>query len=287
LKEKTKIQKIKVAVIMRAYNEEAFIEKSLNSLLNQTFPPYRIIVINDGSTDNTLQILKTFKEIEIVNRKRKEKVDFFTSEEPKIINEGLKELMRDTDCNYIMNLDADHILPRDYLSKVVDRMERHPNVVACSGVIEGEYFLIPVHSGRVYRYDYLKKFGLKYPEKYAAEDYLILKAQSLGYDIKIFSDIITKVLRKTKTRYNDSQSYFEIGKGMKALGYAFLYVLIKSAIIGIKNPKNGIFLLKGFFEKNIELYEPEFRKFVKKNQYKNLLNPNANFYKRGSNLIKN
>lgn len=272
---------------MRAYNEEDFIEKSLKALLKQTFLPSRIIVVNDGSTDNTLKILETIKEIEIINRKRKDSVDFFTSEEPKIINDGLKKLRDDHECRYVMNLDADHILPKDYLSKIIDRMEKDSNIVACSGVIDGEYFLIPVHSGRVYRYDYLKKFDLKYPEKYAAEDYLILKAQSLGYKIEIFPDIITNVLRKTKTRYKNAHSYFEMGKGMKALGYAFLYVLIKSAIIGIKNPKNGIFLLKGFSEKNIELYEPEFRKFVKKNQYRNLLNPKANFYKRGSNLIKN
>jgi glycosyltransferase involved in cell wall biosynthesis len=276
-----------VAVIIRAYNEEQFIEKVLNSLLNQDFLPYRIIVVNDGSTDRTFEILKSFKEIEIINRKRKEKVDFFTSEEPKIINDGLEKLSNDTDCKYIMNLDADHILPKNYLSKIICNMEKDSDLVVCSGVIEGEYFVIPVHSGRVYRYDYLKRFNLKYPEKYAAEDYLILKAQSLGYKIKIFSDIVTKVLRKTQSRYSDPCNFFDIGKGMKALGYAFPYVLIKSIIIGVKNPKIGIFLLKGFFAKNTQLYEPEFRKFVRKTQYRNLLHPNSEFYKRGTNLIRN
>gem|GEM_PF-549245 len=284
---KSKIEKIKVAVIMRAFNEEQFIEKSLSSLLKQDYPIYRIIVINDGSTDRTLEILKSFKEIEIVNRKRKENVEFFTAEEPKIINDGLDRLANEKDCKYIMNLDADHIIPQDYISRIVNEMEKKSNLVVCSGMIKGEYFLIPIHSGRVYRYDYLKKFDLKYPENFAAEDYLILKAQSLGYDIKIFQDIVTEVLRKTKTRYSDPRNYYDIGKGMRALGYAFPYVLIKSAIIGIRNPKSGIFLLKGFFERNVCLYEPEFRKFVRKNQYRNLLHPKLDFYKRGTNLIKN
>lgn len=285
--EKSYLSKIKVAVIMRAFNEEQFIEKSIVSLLNQDFPVYRIIVVNDGSTDKTLDILESFKEIEIINRNRKEKAEFFTSEEPKIINVGLEKLVGETDCKYIMNLDADHIIPKDYLSKIINRMEKEPNLVACSGRIEDEFFVIPVHSGRVYRYDYLKKFNLKYPEKFAAEDYLILKAQSLGYDVRIFSDITTKVLRKTRTRYSDSFSYFDIGRGMKALGYAFFYVLIKSVIIGIKNPKNGMFLLKGYFEKNTELYESDFRKYVRKSQYRNLLNSKSNLYKRGTKLIKN
>ena len=285
--ENSDLQNIKVAVVMRAYNEEQFIEKSLISLLNQNFLPYRIIVVNDGSTDRTSEILKSFKEIEIINRKRKEKVEFFTPEEPKIINDGLERLANETDCKYIMNLDADHILPKDYISKMIHNMEKEPDLVVCSGVIEGEYFVIPVHSGRVYRYDYLKKFNLKYPEKFAAEDYLILKAQSMGYKIKIFSDIVTKVLRKTKTRWSDPHSFYDVGRGMKALGYAFPYVLIKSMLIGVKNPKNGIFLLRGFFAKNTQLYEPEFRKFVRKTQYRNLLHLNSEFYKRGTNLIRN
>jgi len=282
-----KIQNIKVAVVIRAYNEEQFIEKVLSSLLDQNFLPYRIIVVNDGSTDRTSEILKSFKEIEIINRKRKEKVEFFSSEEPKIINDGLERLANETDCKYIMNLDADHILPKDYLLKIISNMEKEPDLVVCSGVIEGEYFVIPVHSGRVYRYNYLKKFNLKYPEKFAAEDYLILKALSMGYKIRIFSDIVTKVLRKTKTRYSDPHDFYDVGRGLKALGYAFPYVLIKSMMIGVKNPKNGIFLLRGFFAKNTQLYEPEFRKFVRKTQYRNLLHPNLEFYKRGINLIRN
>ena len=88
---------------MRAYNEEQFIEKSLISLLNQNFRPYRIIVINDGSTDKTLEILESFKEIEIINRKRKEKVEFFTSEEPKIINDGLERLANEHDQGFMVN----------------------------------------------------------------------------------------------------------------------------------------------------------------------------------------
>jgi glycosyltransferase involved in cell wall biosynthesis len=61
LTENSDLQNIKVAVVMRAYNEEQFIEKSLISLLNQNFLPYRIIVVNDGSSDRTSEILKSFK----------------------------------------------------------------------------------------------------------------------------------------------------------------------------------------------------------------------------------
>jgi len=73
---------------------------------------------------------------------------------------------------------------------------------------------------------------------------------------------------------------------MKALGYPFSYVFSKTLLIGVRNPKSGIFLLKGFFDKNVELYEPELRNFVKKKQHKNLVNFNSQYIKRAFNLIK-
>lgn len=51
----------KVSVIIPAFNAEEFIEESLNSVFNQTYKKLEIIVINDGSTDNTLNILKEIK----------------------------------------------------------------------------------------------------------------------------------------------------------------------------------------------------------------------------------
>lgn len=50
-----------VSVIIPAYNAEQTIFKTLNSVFNQTFKDYEIIIINDGSTDNTLKILNDIK----------------------------------------------------------------------------------------------------------------------------------------------------------------------------------------------------------------------------------
>jgi glycosyltransferase involved in cell wall biosynthesis len=288
MEENSLLKKIKVAVIMPVHNEENYIRKSLTSLIEQDLKPFRIIVINDGSTDDTLSILQEFKEVEIVNLpKRTSKDQNLTLEICKVINSGLELLKNEKDCEFIMKLDADHILPKNYLSKIIRKMQDDPNIMASSGVIEGEYFVVPVHSGRVYRYDYLEKFNLEYPVKFSSEDYLLLKAQSLGYKVEIFPDIVTKVLRKTRSNYYDPTGFYNYGRGMKALGYAFPYVLLKSAAFALKSPKNGIFMLKGFFAKNIETFEPEFRNYVKETQYKALLKPNAGYLKRLVNLVKN
>lgn len=52
----------KISVIVPVYNVEEYLEESLNSLLSQTFDDYEIICINDGSTDESLSILKKYSE---------------------------------------------------------------------------------------------------------------------------------------------------------------------------------------------------------------------------------
>ena len=51
-----------ITVIINVYNGEKFINKCLDSIINQTYKNLEILVINDGSTDNTLSIIKTYKD---------------------------------------------------------------------------------------------------------------------------------------------------------------------------------------------------------------------------------
>lgn len=55
------MENITVSVIIPVYNGEKYIEKCLKSVLEQTLPNIEIICIDDGSTDSTLDILKSFK----------------------------------------------------------------------------------------------------------------------------------------------------------------------------------------------------------------------------------
>ena len=65
------MKKNKFSIIVPVYNVEKYIEKCLESILNQTYDNFEIIVINDGSTDNSKKILdnyKTNKKIKIINQ---------------------------------------------------------------------------------------------------------------------------------------------------------------------------------------------------------------------------
>ena len=59
-----------VSIILNVYNGEKYIKKCLDSIINQTFKDIEIIIVNDGSTDNTNKILKTYKDkrIKIINQ---------------------------------------------------------------------------------------------------------------------------------------------------------------------------------------------------------------------------
>ncbi len=64
MKEKNKI--IYLSVVMSVYNGEQYIRKAVESILNQTYPYFEFIIVNDGSTDETIHIIKSFKDNRII-----------------------------------------------------------------------------------------------------------------------------------------------------------------------------------------------------------------------------
>ncbi len=53
---------LSISALIAVYNTERFISEAIESVLNQTYPPMEIIIFNDGSTDNTKAIIKTFRD---------------------------------------------------------------------------------------------------------------------------------------------------------------------------------------------------------------------------------
>ena len=67
------MMKCKISIIIPIYNVEKYLRQCLDSIINQTLEEIEIICVNDGSTDNSLQILEEYaqkdKRIKIINKK--------------------------------------------------------------------------------------------------------------------------------------------------------------------------------------------------------------------------
>ena len=57
----------KISVVMPAYNSEKYIAEAIESILNQTFTDFEFIIINDGSTDRTEEIILSYNDERIVS----------------------------------------------------------------------------------------------------------------------------------------------------------------------------------------------------------------------------
>ena len=104
---------IKLSIIVPVYNVAEYLERCLNSLINQTLNEIEIICVNDGSTDNSLCILKKFaeldKRIKIINQKNKGLSG--------ARNTGIKLVQGE----YFGFLDSDDWVDLDYFEKLYKR----------------------------------------------------------------------------------------------------------------------------------------------------------------------
>jgi len=114
----------KISVLMTVYNEERFLAESIESVLNQTFNDFEFIIVNDGSTDNTENIIKDYmkKDKRIICIKNEINKGF--NNLGNVVNMGLKKARG----KYIARIDADDICYLNRFEIQYNYLERHPNI---------------------------------------------------------------------------------------------------------------------------------------------------------------
>lgn len=261
----------RVAAVIPARNEENFIGRTLAALFDQHTRPNRVIAVNDGSTDRTAEIASAAG-AEVVDMPDRGYNVLGTPVLAGVINRGLARLQErgyGSEDDYVLILGADHILPPEYITTVLDAMAKDRKLALCSGMIEGERSIVPRGSGRVVRADFWQGVGFRYPENYGFETYLVLKAQQQGYSVKVLKDLATQTLRKTGRNYKKSV-YVSYGKSLKALGYSKIYSAVRIGLISVKNPKGGFYMFKGYLSNDVQAYDPELRSFLSNIQHRRI-----------------
>lgn len=168
---------------MPVYNNGPYLREALDSILEQTFADFEVLLYNDGSTDNSKEILDSYDDsrLRIVN-----------SSENKGLIHWLNRGIEDARGKYIARMDGDDISMPDRFEKQFRLMEEHPEIGICGTQLEiigtGQKILRPTtdddlrwwifrgtpfaHPSVIIRVSVLRENNLQYnPQAYLVEDF--------------------------------------------------------------------------------------------------------------------
>lgn len=205
---------MKVSVVLPVYNAAKFVSDAVQSILDQTFSDFELILIDDASTDDSYEILKRFHDPRIKLLKNEVNLDLVGT-----LNRGLAESKGE----YIVRMDADDIAMPERIAIQVEYMDKHPQVGVCgswyemfdgaTGIgqnpeghdeIKARLFFSNViaHPTVIMRSAMLK--DLKY-ERYLAEDYELWQRASFLFELHNLPLVLLKY-RISKQSYSQVNS---------------------------------------------------------------------------------
>ncbi len=203
----------KISVIITSFNAGRFIKECIQSVLNQTYEDYEIIVVDGGSTDNTFEEIKSFED-KITLIKLTTQRDYPLNQDAFHRNQGLKVAKGE----YIIFLDADDLLLPKKLEMEISELEKDPSIgmVYSDVYICNEYgkecnliskrtkpfsgnifthllveSFIPVHAAMVRRED-IEKVGLFDESLPACTDWEMWLRMSAYYQVKYINIPLAK-----------------------------------------------------------------------------------------------
>lgn len=119
----------KVSVLMPVYNHAEYLEESLASVLNQSYPDYEVVVVDDGSTDTTPKKLKALAaknpQLRVLSREHAGIIS--------ALNAGIEACRGD----YIARMDADDRMHPDRLALQAEYLDQNPEVAVVSSLVAG------------------------------------------------------------------------------------------------------------------------------------------------------
>ncbi len=137
-KAKTRAVKPRVVALLPAHNEQDIIEKTIASLMNQSYPLDYVLVIADNCTDDTVKIVKQCQKKYGAKRLRLTKTVRNKHKKAGALNHGFKKLRSKPD--FIFGMDADTILDRKIIEAGVRQFKREPK----TGGICSAYRALPL-----------------------------------------------------------------------------------------------------------------------------------------------
>ena len=245
-----------VSIIIPVYNSEKYISKCLDSLINQTYKDYELLIVNDGSTDNSQNIINEYKNKypEIIVLKEQENLGVAVTR-----NNAIEEAKG----KYIMFIDNDDFVDKDYVETFVKEIEKNDYDVILGGYRrpnkEGKIvkelklpqedwakFMIFAPWARIYKREYLIKNDIKFLHVNIGEDvFFNIQAMLISDKIKIIDYIGYNWFYNEQSVSNTKQ---------KNINNLQIYKLLNSCY--------DILLKKNILEKHYEIIEMYFIRYI-------------------------
>jgi glycosyltransferase involved in cell wall biosynthesis len=255
---------MKYYIVIPSHNEEKFIALTLQSLVEQTVLPLKIVVVNDNSNDRTAEIVKVFLEkyawISLIN-KTSDSIHLPGSKVIQAFQKGLESL--DDEYDFIVKADADLIFPPNYFETIIDHFQSDERIGMVGGFAyiekNGEWILENLTDKdhirgafKAYRKETFKEIGgLKPAMGWDTVDELLCKFYS--WKVVTVETLKVKHLKPTGANYNKTARYQQ-GEAFYTLGYGFLITTIASAKLALMKRKPLLFFdyVKGYWKAKSE-----------------------------------
>lgn len=271
---------MKIYVVIPAHNEAEFIGQTLESLVKQTYPANRIVVVDDNSSDETASIvsdyISEFPTLSLVYNNSSE------AHLPgsKVINAFYKGYERlDEDYDVICKFDADLVFPENYLEQIVRLFTADSRTGLAGGYCtilkngdwQPENLTSKDHlrgALKAYRRECFLEIGkLKRAMGWDTADELL--AQFHGWNIKTDPQLPVKHLKPTGGTYNKSSKYKQ-GESFYSLRYGLTITAIASMKLALRKNEPRLFIdylngyLKAKKEKRPFLVSEKEGKYIRK-----------------------
>lgn len=231
-------------LVTAAHNEEKFIEDTLNSVATQHIRPVKWIIVSDGSTDKTDNLVKSFAArhdfIQLHRITENHPRNF--AAQANAINTGIAQLQR-VDYQFIGNLDADVSLEPMYFAKLLDKFKQTATLGLAGGFIHerdhnGEYrsrktnsVTSVAHACQLFRRECFASVGGRYlmlpyggPDTHAETT-----ARMKGWRVEAFPELKVLHHRTTGSAGGALRAWFRQGRMDHSLGALPLFELFKLA----------------------------------------------------------
>jgi len=277
---------MKYYIVIPSHNEEKLISFTLQSLVEQTVLPAKVVVVNDNSTDKTAKIVERYSTefpwINLVN-KTSDTIHLPGSKVIQAFQKGLETL--DENYDFIVKADSDLIFPSNYFETIISHFKSDERIGMAGGFCyiekNGEWILENLTDKdhirgalKAYRKEcFLQIGGLKPAMGWDTVDELLSKF----YGWKVVTDASLKVkhLKPTGANYNKTARYKQ-GEAFYTLGYGFLITAIASAKLAMMKKKPLLFIdyIQGFLKarssKKSLLVTPEQARFIRNYRLKKM-----------------